>query len=55
MTLGCPSIVWTDETHEGRRKVAIDAVTCTGCTVCVQLCPPLAIVPVPAPEEAAGV
>jgi indolepyruvate ferredoxin oxidoreductase alpha subunit len=55
MTLGCPSIVWSDETHEGRRKVVIDPVTCTGCTVCVQLCPPLAIVPVPDAEEAAGV
>ncbi len=55
MALGCPSIVWTDETHEGRRKVVIDPVTCTGCTVCVQLCPPLAIVLVPDPEEAAGV
>jgi indolepyruvate ferredoxin oxidoreductase alpha subunit len=55
MTAGCPSIVWSDETHEGRRKVVIDAVTCTGCTLCVQLCPPLAIVPVPDPEEAAGV
>ncbi len=55
MTLGCPSIVWTDETHEGRRKVVIDPVTCTGCTVCVQLCPPLAIVPVPDPEETADV
>ncbi|GMQ84996.1 MAG: indolepyruvate ferredoxin oxidoreductase subunit alpha [Acidimicrobiia bacterium] len=55
MTLGCPSIVWSDETYEGRRKVVIDPVTCTGCTVCVQLCPPLAIVPVPVAEEVAGV
>jgi indolepyruvate ferredoxin oxidoreductase alpha subunit len=55
MALGCPSIVWADETHEGRRKVVIDPVTCTGCTVCVQLCPPLAIVPVPDHVEAAGV
>lgn len=46
MTLGCPSIVWSDDLFEGRRKVVIDPVTCTGCTVCVQLCPPLAIVPV---------
>jgi indolepyruvate ferredoxin oxidoreductase alpha subunit len=43
MTLGCPSIVWSDETHEGRRKVVIDPTTCTGCTLCVQLCPPAAI------------
>ena len=25
MNLGCPAIVWSDETHEGRRKVKIDA------------------------------
>ncbi|MEZ5175559.1 MAG: indolepyruvate ferredoxin oxidoreductase subunit alpha [Acidimicrobiia bacterium] len=46
MTAGCPSIVWSDEMFEGRRKVVIDTVTCTGCTLCAQLCPPLAIVPV---------
>ncbi len=45
MNLGCPSIVWTDETYDGRRKVTIEATTCTGCTLCAQLCPPLAIVP----------
>ncbi len=50
MTVGCPSIVWTDELFEGRRKVTIDPVTCTGCTLCVQLCPPLAIVAVPVPQ-----
>jgi len=49
MTMGCPSIVWTDELFEGRRKVVIDPITCTGCTLCAQLCPPLAIVPVPVP------
>lgn len=54
MTAGCPSIVWTDETFEGRRKVTIDPVTCTGCTLCVQLCPPLAIVLVPAREGSDG-
>jgi indolepyruvate ferredoxin oxidoreductase alpha subunit len=53
MTPGCPSIVWSDELFEGRRKVVIDPVTCTGCTLCAQLCPPLAIVPVP--KEVAGV
>jgi indolepyruvate ferredoxin oxidoreductase alpha subunit len=54
MTAGCPSIVWSDETYEGRRKVVIDTATCTGCTLCVQLCPPLAIVLVPDGEEAAS-
>lgn len=53
MTIGCPAIVWSDETFEDRRKVVIDPVSCTGCTICVQLCPPLAIVPVP--EEVANV
>lgn len=53
MTAGCPSIVWSDELYEGRRKVVIDTLTCTGCTLCVQLCPPLAIVLVPDPEEEA--
>ncbi len=49
-TLGCPSIVWAEETYEGRRKVVIDSTTCTGCTLCAQLCAPRAIVPVE-PEE----
>jgi indolepyruvate ferredoxin oxidoreductase alpha subunit len=47
MNLGCPSITWTEEWHDGRRKVAIDAVTCTGCTVCGQVCPTEAMLPVP--------
>ncbi|HHC09161.1 MAG TPA: indolepyruvate ferredoxin oxidoreductase subunit alpha [Actinobacteria bacterium] len=46
MNLGCPAIIWTDETFEGRRKVTIDPTLCTGCTLCAQLCPPRAIVPV---------
>lgn len=55
MALGCPSIVWSDETFEGRRKVVIDTVTCTGCTLCAQLCPPRAISPRPhRSKEAAG-
>ncbi|MFQ5557002.1 MAG: indolepyruvate ferredoxin oxidoreductase subunit alpha [Acidimicrobiales bacterium] len=54
MTAGCPSIVWTDDTFEGRRKVTIDPVTCTGCTLCAQLCPPLAIVPAPDRESDRG-
>lgn len=47
MNLGCPSITWTDAMHEGRRKVQIDAVTCTGCTVCAQTCPAEAMELVP--------
>ncbi|MCZ7533722.1 MAG: indolepyruvate ferredoxin oxidoreductase subunit alpha [Acidimicrobiia bacterium] len=53
MTAGCPSIVWSEETFEGRRKVVIDPVTCTGCTICAQLCPPLAIIPITSEAEAA--
>jgi indolepyruvate ferredoxin oxidoreductase alpha subunit len=47
MNLGCPSITWSDGWHEGRRKVRIEPVTCTGCTVCAQVCSPGAIVPLP--------
>ncbi|HDH25438.1 MAG TPA: indolepyruvate ferredoxin oxidoreductase subunit alpha, partial [Actinobacteria bacterium] len=54
MTAGCPSIIWSDETFEGRRKVYIDTDTCTGCTLCAQLCPPLAIVPVTKNKESAN-
>ncbi len=46
MNLGCPSITWSGGWHDGRRKVQIDPVTCTGCTVCAQTCAPGAIVPV---------
>lgn len=45
MNLGCPSITWTDAWHEGRRKVAIDPATCTGCTLCAQVCPTGAMIP----------
>lgn len=45
MNIGCPSLTWTDEFHDGRRKVQIDTGTCTGCTVCAQMCPTGAIVP----------
>lgn len=44
MELGCPAIVWTDETYEGRPKVAIRLDACTGCTLCAQVCPADAIV-----------
>ncbi len=53
VNLGCPSISWTDEWHDGRRKVDIDA-TCTGCTLCAQVCPTGAIVPVPGWEGGRG-
>ncbi|VAW08689.1 Indolepyruvate oxidoreductase subunit IorA [hydrothermal vent metagenome] len=55
MTAGCPSIIWSDETFEGRRKVYIDTDTCTGCTLCAQLCPPLAIVPINKTKESTNV
>jgi indolepyruvate ferredoxin oxidoreductase alpha subunit len=45
MNIGCPSITWTDEFYDGRRKVQIDEGTCTGCTGCAQLCPSGAITP----------
>ncbi len=44
MDLGCPAIVWTDETYEGRPKVTIRLDACTGCTLCAQVCPADAIV-----------
>jgi indolepyruvate ferredoxin oxidoreductase alpha subunit len=39
MNLGCPSITWGDGWYEGRHKVQIDAISCVGCTLCVQVCP----------------
>jgi indolepyruvate ferredoxin oxidoreductase, alpha subunit len=39
MNLGCPSITWADEMIDGHHKVKIDAATCIGCTLCVQICP----------------
>ena len=46
MNLGCPSITWSEERYEGAPKVEIDVVGCTGCTICAQVCPANAIVPV---------
>ncbi len=54
MNLGCPSISWTEEWHDGRRKVAIDTASCTGCTLCAQVCPAGAIAPVPGWEGSRG-
>jgi indolepyruvate ferredoxin oxidoreductase alpha subunit len=48
MNLGCPSITWTDEFHEGQHKVTIDPSSCIGCVVCALLCPTEAIVPMSA-------
>jgi indolepyruvate ferredoxin oxidoreductase alpha subunit len=39
MNLSCPAIIWSEEWYEGRHKVQIDAATCIGCTLCVQVCP----------------
>ncbi|MBI4012027.1 MAG: indolepyruvate ferredoxin oxidoreductase subunit alpha [Candidatus Rokubacteria bacterium] len=47
MNLGCPSITWSASWFDGRRRVQIDAATCTGCTVCAQVCPTEAMVPLP--------
>ncbi len=45
--IGCPSIITIDETTEkGLHKVEIDPETCTGCRLCVQVCPVDCIIPV---------
>lgn len=49
LNLGCPSILWGAERYEGRPKVEIDGATCTGCTLCAQVCPAEAMVPVALP------
>jgi indolepyruvate ferredoxin oxidoreductase alpha subunit len=43
--VGCPAILKTDELDErtGRPKAAIDPLLCTGCEVCLQICPQHAI------------
>ncbi|HRK24378.1 MAG TPA: indolepyruvate ferredoxin oxidoreductase subunit alpha [Beijerinckiaceae bacterium] len=46
MNLGCPSLSWTEEMHEGRHKVMIEAASCIGCTLCAQVCPSDCIQPV---------
>jgi indolepyruvate ferredoxin oxidoreductase alpha subunit len=43
MKLGCPSLHHTQAVFKKRHKVAIDASTCTGCSLCAQLCKPGAI------------
>ena len=38
--IGCPSILPAGEfTEKGLEKAVIDASTCTGCEICVQVCP----------------
>jgi indolepyruvate ferredoxin oxidoreductase alpha subunit len=44
MKLGCPSLHHTETVFKKRHKVEIDASTCTGCSLCAQLCRPAAIV-----------
>ncbi|MCP3853717.1 MAG: indolepyruvate ferredoxin oxidoreductase subunit alpha [Actinomycetia bacterium] len=46
MNLGCPAILWSDETLEGKHKVRIDEAACIGCSLCVQVCPTDGFVPV---------
>ena len=38
MNLGCPAIIWSDQSFEGRHKVQIDQSLCIGCTLCAQVC-----------------
>ena len=38
MRLGCPSLRHGETTHKDRRKVEIAPDTCTGCSLCAQLC-----------------
>ncbi len=45
--VGCPAIIKSDEIYptNNKQKSAIDALLCTGCTVCSQVCPVQAIGP----------
>jgi indolepyruvate ferredoxin oxidoreductase alpha subunit len=45
--VGCPAILKSEETYEmtGKPKSRIDRTLCTGCTVCMQVCPVEAIAP----------
>ncbi len=49
--IGCPSVMTIDQTTDkGLHKVEIDPETCTGCRLCVQVCPVDCIIPVGEPE-----
>jgi len=43
--VGCPAVLKSDEIHSksGEPKATIDPLLCTGCTVCLQVCPARAI------------
>jgi indolepyruvate ferredoxin oxidoreductase alpha subunit len=43
--VGCPAILKSETMDErtGRAKAEIDPLLCTGCTVCLQVCPRSAI------------
>ena len=43
LALGCPSLHHTGVVYRKRHRVEIDASTCTGCSLCAQLCRPGAI------------
>jgi len=47
LRVGCPAILKSDEVYEktGQHKTTIDPLLCTGCTVCMQVCPVNAIAP----------
>ncbi|MDY0020522.1 MAG: indolepyruvate ferredoxin oxidoreductase subunit alpha [Anaerolineae bacterium] len=45
--VGCPAILKSEAVNEktGKHKATIDPLLCTGCTVCMQVCPVNAIAP----------
>ena len=55
MRVGCPALSKSQETNPrtGRQKAQIDALLCTGCEICAQVCPQGAILTRARLEEAA--
>ncbi|MDP8207670.1 MAG: indolepyruvate ferredoxin oxidoreductase subunit alpha [Candidatus Electryonea clarkiae] len=52
LRIGCPAIsISGEKTDKGLDKAIIDAGACTGCTLCVQICPIDVIFPVKEAEE----